>query len=259
MIKIIHYSLSDLLKSKWIIFYTLFYFLFSYAVLSFGSTPSKGLLSMMNVVVVLTPLISILLSAVYIHNSREFITLLLSQPLKRTHIFLGLYSSLCLSQWFSLIVGLGLPMVFVSMSNAYLNDFIWLLINSIFLTTIFTGIGYYIVLATKNKVTALGLCIFVWLFLAVMYDGIFILLLYEFSDYPLEYPALSALVLNPIDLARTSILLKLEISALLGYTGAVFKKFFDSGLGMGLSILVITIWSVIPLALIYFKVQKKDF
>lgn len=259
MIKIIQYSLNDLLKSKWIIFYTLFYFLFSYAVLNFGSTPSKGLLSMMNVVVVLTPLISILLSAIYITNSREFITLLLSQPLKRTHIFLGLYISLCLSQCMSLTIGLGIPVLLTQLAGDYGNDFVWLLINSFFLTIIFTGIGYYSVLITKNKVTALGTCIFIWLFFAIVYDGIFMLLLYEFRDYPLEYPALSALILNPIDLSRTSILLQLEISALLGYTGAVFKKIFDSSWGNMVSVLVMIFWSIFPLALILLKIQKKDF
>ncbi|APD07779.1 hypothetical protein UJ101_02279 [Flavobacteriaceae bacterium UJ101] len=259
MNKIIQYSLSDLLKSKWIILYTLFYFLFSYTVLSFGSTPSKGLLSMMNVVVVLTPLISILLSAIYITNSREFITLLLSQPLKRIHIFLGLYISLCLSQCLSLTIGLGVPVLLTQLTDDYGSDFVWLLLNSFFLTIIFTGIGYYSVLATKNKVTALGICIFVWLFFAIVYDGIFMFLLYEFRDYPLEYPALTALIFNPIDLSRTSILLQLEISALLGYTGAVFKKFFDSNLGNLISILVMMLWSVLPLILILLKIRKKDF
>ncbi len=259
MIKIIQYSLKDLLKGKWIILYTLFYFLFSYAVLSFGNTPSKGLLSIMNIVVVLTPLISILLSAVYIHNSREFITLLLSQPLKRVHIFLGLYISLCFSQCLSLVIGLGIPALITKIPSDYFSDFIWLLLNGFFLTIIFTGIGYYIVLTVKNKVAALGLCIFVWLFSAVVYDGIFMFLLYEFRDYPLEYPALSALIFNPIDLSRTSILLKLEISALLGYTGAVFKKFFDSNLGTIISVFVMILWSIIPLILILLKVRKKDF
>lgn len=128
-----------------------------------------------------------------------------------------------------------------------------------FLTIIFTGIGYYIVLITKNKVSALGTSIFVWLFFAVVYDGIFMFLLYKFRDYPLEYSALSALVFNPIDLSRTSILLKLEISALLGYTGAVFKKFFDSNLGVFISLFTMTIWSIFPLILILLKIQKKDF
>ncbi|MFV0530846.1 MAG: ABC transporter permease [Flavobacteriales bacterium] len=259
MIKIIQYSLKDLLKSRWIIFYTLFYFLFSYAVLTFGNAPSKGLLSIMNVVVVLTPLISILLSAIYIHNSREFITLLLSQPLKRAHIFLGLYISLCLSQCLALTIGLGIPFILIPIPENYFTDFLWLILNSFFLTVIFAGIGYYIVLATKNKVAALGLCIFVWLFLAIVYDGIFMLMLYEFRDYPLEYPALGTLLFNPIDLSRTSILLKLEISALLGYTGAVFKKFFDSDLGTIISLVVMMVWSIIPLTLILLKVRKKDF
>ncbi len=34
--------------------------------------------------------------------------------------------------------------------------------------------------------------------------------------------------LNPIDLSRILILLQLDVSAMMGYTGAVFKDFFGT-------------------------------
>jgi hypothetical protein len=37
--------------------------------------------------------------------------------------------------------------------------------------------------------------------------------------------------LNPIDLGRILFLMKFDIAALMGYTGAVFQRFFGSGLG----------------------------
>jgi Cu-processing system permease protein len=68
-----------------------------------------------------------------------------------------------------------------------------------------------------------------------------------------------ATALNPIDLSRTLILLKLDISALLGYTGAVFKKFFGTQLGFWISMLVLLLWTVIPILVLKYKASRKDF
>ena len=55
------------------------------------------------------------------------------------------------------------------------------------------------------------------------------------------------------------ILLKLDISALLGYTGAVFKKFFGTNLGFILSFGVMILWVALPVWRIRVKLKKKDF
>ena len=65
-------------------------------------------------------------------------------------------------------------------------------------------------------------------------------------------------MLNPVDLSRILILLKLDISALMGYTGAVFKDFFGSSTGVLLSALLLFMWAVIPLWLSMKKFQRKD-
>ncbi len=98
-----------------------------------------------------------------------------------------------------------------------------------------------------------------WLFLAVIYDGVFLISLVMFNEYPLDKFALLTTMFNPIDLSRILILLKLDISALLGYTGAVFKKFFGTNLGLVLSIAVMLLWVLLPVWRIKVKLKKKDF
>jgi Cu-processing system permease protein len=66
-------------------------------------------------------------------------------------------------------------------------------------------------------------------------------------------------MLNPIDLSRILILLKLDISALLGYTGAIFKSFFGTGLGFILSVLMLVCWTAIPVGMMVRNAGKKDF
>jgi hypothetical protein len=53
-----------------------------------------------------------------------------------------------------------------------------------------------------------------------------------------------ATLCNPIDLSRILILLKLDISALFGYTGATFKMFLGSSLGMIIAFAML--WIIIP-------------
>jgi Cu-processing system permease protein len=62
-----------------------------------------------------------------------------------------------------------------------------------------------------------------------------------FDDYPIDKFALIAAVFNPIDLSRILILLKLEISALFGYTEATFKMFLGTNLGMFASTFILTL------------------
>jgi len=97
------------------------------------------------------------------------------------------------------------------------------------------------------------------LFLAVIYDGVFLISLVMLNEYPLDKFALFATMFNPIDLSRILILLKLDISALLGYTGAVFKKFFGTNLGFILSFGVMVLWVALPVWRIRVKLKKKDF
>ena len=80
-----------------------------------------------------------------------------------------------------------------------------------------------------------------------------------FNEYPLDKFALLTTMFNPIDLSRILILLKLDISALLGYTGAIFKQFFGTNLGLFMSFLVMILWVLFPVWRIKRKLKKKDF
>jgi Cu-processing system permease protein len=54
-------------------------------------------------------------------------------------------------------------------------------------------------------------------------------------------------------------MLELDISALMGYTGAVFNKFFGTTAGMLISVTALFVWTLIPVFLIIRKSSKKDF
>jgi len=60
-------------------------------------------------------------------------------------------------------------------------------------------------------------------------------------------------------LSRILILLKLDISALLGYTGAVFQKFFGTNTGLFVSVGILLVWTGIPIFFIRRIAAKRDF
>lgn len=261
MIKILKYSFYDLMRSRWSYAYLLFYLILGFVLLFLNSNIAKGIITLMNIIIVLVPLIATLFGIMYYYDSREFVELLLAQPIPRTKIFWGQYFGLSLSLMLSLILGLGIPFAIYGLfaSQETIQQFILLIISGSFLTFIFTALSYLIGLFNENKIKGFSYAILLWLFMAVIYDGILMLLLITFSDYPLEKFTLFGSLFNPIDLSRILILLELDISALLGYTGAVFQSFFGTQTGMIVAFLVLVIWVVLPVLGIRQKAIKKDF
>ncbi|NND62642.1 MAG: ABC transporter permease [Flavobacteriaceae bacterium] len=260
MLKILKYSFYDLIRSRWSYVYFLFYLLLSSVLLFLNNDLSKAVITLMNVVTVLVPLIGTIFGVMYYYDSKEFTELLLAQPIKRSTLFLGQYFGVAISLSASLLIGLGIPFLLYGIfSSAAIWDFTLLLVVGVFLTFIFTALSFNIALRNENKIKGFGYAILLWLFMAVIFDGLLLISLVYFDDYPLDKFSLIASTLNPIDLSRILILLKLDISALLGYTGAVFQKFFGTNSGMLISIFVLTLWVLIPVYFIYRKSLRKDF
>jgi Cu-processing system permease protein len=248
------------MRSRWSYVYFLFYLLLGVVLLFLNNDLSKAVITLMNVIIILVPLIGTIFGVMYYYNSREFTELLLAQPIKRSSIFLGQYFGVATSLSMSLVIGLGMPFVFYGIFNSNaIWDFSLLLITGAFLTFIFTALAFVIALRNENKIKGFGYAILLWLFMAVIYDGIFLMSLLYFEDYPLDKFSLVATMLNPVDLSRVLILLKLDISALLGYTGAVFQKFFGTNFGLILSSALLALWVLIPTFFIWRIAKKKDF
>jgi Cu-processing system permease protein len=260
MLKILKYVFYDLMRSRWSYIYFAFYFLLGFILLFLNQSVSKAVITLLNIIIVLTPLIGTLFGVMYYYNSREFIELLLSQPIKRKDIFLGQYLGISLSLSLSLVIGLGIPfLIYGLFASTEIFNFSSLLFIGALLTFIFVAMSYIIALLFEDKIKGFGLAIISWLFFAIIYDGIFLILLLVLDDYPLDKLALSATIFNPIDLSRILILLKLDISALLGYTGAVFQNFFGTDLGLILSTFLLILWILIPLFVIITIAKRKDF
>ena len=260
MFKILKYSFYDLSRSRWSYVYFFFYLLLGIVLLFLNNNLSNAVITLMNVIIILVPLIGTIFGIMYYYNSKEFTELLLAQPIKRSSIFLGQYLGVAISLSLSLVLGLGFPFVAYGLfESAAILDFFSLLTTGVFLTFIFTALAFNIALGNENRIKGFSYAILMWLFLAVIYDGLFLLSLVYFQEYPLDKFSLIATMLNPIDLSRILIILKLDIAALLGYTGAVFKQFFGTGLGFILAMGMLTLWVILPVTRMLYVAKRKDF
>lgn len=260
MKKILKYTVFDLARSKWLWFYFGFYLLSGFILLFLNNNIHSGMINLMNLVIVLSPLICTILGVIYNYNSRDFVELLLSQPIKRQEIFLGQYFGLSIALSIALSLGIFIPFFFYGIfKSGEIWNLISLVISGILLNFIFTGLALFIGIVFENKIMGFGLSIFIWLFAAIIFDGLFLLSLFLFSNYPLEKLTIIATMLNPIDLARIHIILNLDNSVMLGYSGAVFSKFFGSGKGIILSLLTNLAWIGIIVFIIKRAGDRKDF
>jgi len=260
MLKILKYSFYDLIRSKWSYVYLAFYLLLGFVLLFLNNDLDKAVITLMNVIIILVPLIGTIFGVMYYYSSKEFTELLLAQPIKRSSIFIGQYLGVALSLTMSLVIGLGVPFILYGLfESAAIWDFSLLLVTGALLTLIFTALAFNIALYNEDKIKGFSYAILLWLFMAVIYDGLFMLSLIVFDTYPLDKFTLIATVFNPIDLSRILILLKLDISALFGITSAIFNQFFGTSLGLIFALGMLSLWVILPVWNIKRKAQKKDF
>lgn len=244
----------DILRSKVIIAYTIFLLAISLSIFNLEDNAAKGLLSLLNIILIIVPLVSLIFSTIYMYNANEFIELLVSQPIKRTRLLLSLYTGVCLSLLIAFFIGAGIPVILLEGSpTAYMMTFTGLALTAIFVSLAILGS-----IITRDKAKGIGIAILLWLYFSLLYDGLLLLTMFQLSDYPLEKPMIILCSLNPVDLARVLILLKMDISALMGYTGAIFNEFFGTYTGIIYSAFIMLLWIIFPLIIAMRKFRRKD-
>jgi Cu-processing system permease protein len=254
MKKIIKYVLLDLLRNRIVIAYTLLLLVISMSVFNLEDNPSKGILSLLNLVLIIVPLVSIVFATIYVYNAAEFIELLVSQPLKRVNIWISLYAGLALSMSVAFLVGCGLPVLLY----APLDIGLMMVGMGLLITLVFVAIALLASVLTRDKAKGIGVAVLLWFYFTLIFDGIVLFLLFQFMDYPMEKPMIVFSCLNPVDLARILILLKLDVSALMGATSAIFQDFFGNRWGMLCTVAIMFAWAFVPLWMAVRKFNRKD-
>ncbi|MBD0289547.1 MAG: ABC transporter permease, partial [Flavisolibacter sp.] len=73
MLKISKYVLYDIVRNKVVLAYTAFLLIVSMTLFQMEENPGKAVLSLLNIVLIVVPLVSMVFSTIHWYNSYEFI------------------------------------------------------------------------------------------------------------------------------------------------------------------------------------------
>lgn len=170
-------------RNKWFLIYSIIFTALSlglsliglsglenYGVSGFGRTTA----SLINMIILFVPLMGLTLGAMSIAYERERGTLLyiLAQPVSYFEVLIGKYTGLALSILGSLILGFGLSGFIIAFKGgtADLSGYILFILLTFLLALVSLSIGMFLSGYLKKYDTALGVSIFIWLFLVIFSD-----------------------------------------------------------------------------------------
>ncbi len=260
LVLVLRAGIRDLARNRWLIAYAITLGLVAESLFFFGGTGDQVVLSLLNATLLLVPLVALVFGLLHVYASREFVELLLAQPLPRAAVFAGLYLGLVLPLAAAFLVGLGVPLAL----HATRGDAPWLALSflatsGVLLTAAFAGLAMAIALRTDDRLRGMAVALGVWFVLSIGYDAAVLAVVSAFGDWPLERAVLTVMLGNPVDLARVLVLTALDASALLGYTGALFRHLFGTALGPAVALAALTVWSVIPFLVARRRFIRRDF
>ena len=265
MLKVFKYTLLDLARNRFVLGYALLMLLIAQGLFMLESDPMKALLSLVQVVLALVPLITLVFTVVYLYDIQEFTQLLAVQPIARRSILAGQLLALAaallvvrtvvltVARTVAQMVGLGLPLLLHIPTMASLI----LSVAGSALVLVFVALGALIALRQREKARGVGLSLAVWLLFVLVYDAVLMGLMFALSDHPIEPFVVPLAGANPIDLARILVMLEVDLAAMMGYSGAIYKNFFGSTAGMGVAALIL-LWVAIPVWRGFVVFRKKD-
>lgn len=254
MLKVFKYTLLDLTRNRFVLGYALLLLVIAQGLFLLEDEPVKALLSLVQVVMALVPLIALIFTVVYMYDIQEFTQLLAVQPIARRSILGGQLLAMAVALLLAQALGLGLPLLVHAPTKA---SFILSVAGS-GLVLVFAAMGALIALRQREKARGVGIALVAWLLLVIVYDALLMWVMFAFSDYPIEPFVVPVAGLNPIDLARIMVMLQIDLAAMMGYSGAIYKNFFGSTVGMCVAGLILLLWIALPTWAGFLAFRRKD-
>ncbi len=253
---VLKYEFYNVLRSKWIIFYTLFLAACTFGFYEVADSFEKIALSLINVLVPIVSLVSILFTATYWYSSERFTEMLLTQPVPRQKLILARLIAIIGALSCSLLVGIYIPFLVhgdISWGSGVIG------LASIFLTIVFSVLGVLIGVYISDRMLGIGLGLGLWFYMVVIHDALLLIMLLIFKDYPLDVPSAILGAINPVGLSRVVLLMFFDAPLLLGHTGALIRSLVETGAGYYYLTCFAIVWLLCPTFFAYRKFIYRDF
>lgn len=264
-------EIQEGLRNRWVLAATLLLTGLSLSLTLLGSAPTGNvgasaldvvIVSLSSLTIFLLPLIALLIShdAIVGEMERGTMILLLSYPIARAHVILGKFIGQVLILAFATLVGYGAAAVALVATGAAVSTQSWaafasMLGTSVLLGAIFVALGYAVSSLVRQRGTAAGIAIGVWLVLVLVFDMALLGLLILDQGHVISSGVLDLLLfLNPTDLYRLSNLTGTNVSQFAGMAGLTASV----GHSFGVLIAAMMAWVAAPLALAMLAFGRRE-
>jgi Cu-processing system permease protein len=255
-------EIQESLRNRWVLAMTVLLAALALSLTFLGSAPTGTvgaraldvvIVSLSSLTIFLLPLVALLIShdAIVGEAERGTMLLLLSYPVSRGQVLLGKFVGHLAILAFATVLGYGTAAVTLVATGAAIDAQSWIAFatmigTSIQLGAVFLAIGYLVSVLVRERATAAGIAIGIWLLFVVVFDMALLGVLVVDQGRSISSAALSGLLLlNPTDVYR---LLNLggatNVSAFSGMSGLAGAV----ALGPTLLLSALAAWTLVPLA-----------
>ncbi len=260
------------LRNRWVLATTLLLAALALTLTFLGSAPTGNvgvrpldvvIVSLASLTIFLLPLIALLIShdAIVGEMERGTMLLLLSYPVARWQVLLGKFIGHLAILAFATLLGYGaaagaLALSGTAMDAASLIAFASMVCASILLGAVFVAIGYLVSAVVRDRGTAGGIAIGIWLLFVLIYDMALLGALVVDQGRVISGGMVEALLLlNPTDIYRLFSLTGSEsVSAFSGMAGLARTTV----LAPGTLVAALAAWVVLPLSLAALAFSRRE-
>jgi Cu-processing system permease protein len=261
----------DNYRNKWIMAVAAIFLILTLVISYFSTRGDVGwkdldvtIGGMMSLVQFLVPIIALMLSYATIVGEQEkgSLALLLSYPVKRDEVILGKFFGLSSVLAVATLIGFGVSglIIAVNVKDVRWSDYFIFILSSILVGIVYIALAILASCILKKRSTALGMAIFMWFLFAMIWNIILFGALVGSHGFdvigdedwvgPNWYYVGS--IINP--LSAFSILVALNVGPISADIAGEFPSFYTTGL----SLLILSLWIILPLIIAFFRFSKKD-
>jgi Cu-processing system permease protein len=265
-------EIQEALRNRWVLATTLLLAALALTLTLLGSAPTGTvgvraldvvIVSLSSLSIFLLPLIALLIShdAIVGEVERGTMLLLLSYPVGRWQVLLGKFAGHLAILTFATILGYGVAALVLAVTGAAidagsLGAFGMMIGSSVLLGAVFIAIGYLVSALVRERATAAGIAIGIWLLLVVIYDMALLGLLVLDQGRTISGAVLNALLLaNPTDVYR---IFNLSGSANVSLFSGMAGLADAIALNPFVLLVALIAWALLPLSLAALAFSRRE-
>lgn len=265
-------EIQENLRNRWVLAVTLLLAALALTLTFLGSAPTGNvgvraldvvIVSLSSLTIFLIPLVALLIShdAIVGEMERGTMPLLLSYPVGRQQVLLGKFLGHLIILTFATVLGYGASALALLVAGVAIDAVSWaafagMIGSSVLLGAVFLAIGYLASALVRERATAAGIAIGIWVFLVVIFDMALLGWLVIDQGKLITPEVLTGILfLNPTDVYRILNLAGASsVSSFAGMSGVAGAV----ALSPPVLIAALVVWTAVPLAIAALVFNRRE-